>query len=255
MENFIVQINGSYIDLPYVANAADGKSQPRRSYLTSGTEVASGCGYSYCYKTLKLVLKGKEHFLPENLYREGVSYRFLDYHTEWPFLLRERGGKIVKKQIPLLALYGIAPEEVLDRSAFCKLTLPEFQHKGKLTTVFYVGAYRFGVAFESDLMQLYHRKAEFAEDKAALFMADEYRFWIDGGSNPTAYFADGLRCEKRHRSLTLPIARIRFRSAKKHLNVSGTSLTCTESPKSTGTRNWENPRQSGRCRPAPGLLR
>ena len=96
MENFIVQINGSYIDLPYVANAADGKSQPRRSYLTSGTEVASGCGYSYCYKTLKLVLKGKEHFLPENLYREGVSYRFLDYHTEWPFLLRERGGKIVK---------------------------------------------------------------------------------------------------------------------------------------------------------------
>ncbi len=196
MENFIVQINGSYIDLPYVANAADGKSQPRRSYLTSGTEVASGCGYSYCYKTLKLVLKGKEHFLPENLYREGVSYRFLDYHTEWPFLLRERGGKIVKKQIPLLALYGIAPEEVLDRSAFCKLTLPEFQHKGKLTTVFYVGAYRFGVAFESDLMQLYHRKAEFAEDKAALFMADEYRFWIDGGSNPTAYFADGLRCEK-----------------------------------------------------------
>lgn len=78
MENFIVQINGSYIDLPYVANAADGKSQPRRSYLTSGTEVASGCGYSYCYKTLKLVLKGKEHFLPENLYREGVSYRFLD---------------------------------------------------------------------------------------------------------------------------------------------------------------------------------
>ena len=171
MENFIVQINGSYIDLPYVANAADGKSQPRRSYLTSGTEVASGCGYSYCYKTLKLVLKGKEHFLPENLYREGVSYRFLDYHTEWPFLLRERGGKIVKKQIPLLALYGIAPEEVLDRSDFCKLTLPEFQHKGKLTTVFYVGAYRFGVAFESDLMQLYRRKAEFAEDKAALFMA------------------------------------------------------------------------------------
>ena len=196
MENFIVQINGSYIDLPYVANAADGKSQPRRSYLTSGTEVASGCGYSYCYKTLKLVLKGKEHFLPDNLYREGVSYRFLDYHTEWPFLLRDRGGKIVKKQIPLLALYGIAPEEVLDRSAFCKLTLPEFQHKGRLTTVFYVGAYRFGVAFESDLMQLYRKKAEFAEDKAALFMADEYRFWIDGGSNPTAYFADGLRCEK-----------------------------------------------------------
>lgn len=118
MENFIVQINGSYIDLPYVANAADGKSQPRRSYLTSGTEVASGCGYSYCYKTLKLVLKGKEHFLPENLYREGVSYRFLDYHTEWPFLLRERGGKIVKSRFLCWLCTGLHRKKSLTEAIF-----------------------------------------------------------------------------------------------------------------------------------------